>query len=556
LHDHYLKEGAFMARMTGSRFFAEAMRGYGVTHLFYVNSIIGNAMREIEKTEVRRVITHGEKAAAYMADAYSRASRRVGLCLSQDIGSTNLLAGVRDAYMASSPVIAITGGQNDQPRYRHAYQNAEDFCAWDAVTKANYSVDNVHRFPDLLRQAFRVATTGTPGPVHLELRGNAGQMLEGEGDFDVVVEERFTHYPAFRPVAEPAAIKEAIAELMKASRPIIVAGGGAASSGAGPEIIKLAETLSIPIATSLHAKSIVPDDHPLNVGVPGSYSRWCANKAIEAADLVFFIGSHTGGQVTNGWQIPKLGTPTLQLDINPEELGRNYPNKVALHGDAKATLQRMNEMAERQAPRETWLAQVNEFVEAFWAESDPLRKSDAVPIRPERICNELENWLPADATLVVDTFHAAMWTAQMIRMKGGQNYLRCGGSLGWGLPGALGTKAALPNKPVIGFVGDAGFYYHIGELETAARYKLNAVIVVNTNYSGGVMEKVAYDRGVNFSKVAESLGCFGIRVEKPGDIRGALEKALASGRPAVVDVVTDSAIQAKRGWVPPAISGE
>jgi len=545
-----------MARMTGSRFFAEAMRGYGVTHLFYVNSIIGNAMREIEKTEVQRVITHGEKAAAYMADAYSRASRRVGLCLSQDIGSTNLLAGVRDAYMASSPVIAITGGQNDQPRYRHAYQNAEDFCAWDAVTKANYSVDNVHRFPDLLRQAFRVATTGTPGPVHLELRGNAGQMLDGEGDFDVVVEERFTHYPAFRPVAELAAIKEAIAELMKASRPIIVAGGGAASSGAGPEIIKLAETLSIPIATSLHAKSIVPDDHPLNVGVPGSYSRWCANKAIEAADLVFFIGSHTGGQVTNGWQIPKLGTPTIQLDINPEELGRNYPNKVALHGDAKATLQRMNEMAERQAPRETWLARVNEFVEAFWAESDPLRKSDAVPIRPERICNELENWLPADATLVVDTFHAAMWTAQMIRMKGGQNYLRCGGSLGWGLPGALGTKAALPNKPVIGFVGDAGFYYHIGELETAARYKLNAVIVVNTNYSGGVMEKVAYDRGVNFSKVAESLGCFGIRVEKPGDIRGALEKALASGRPAVVDVVTDSAIQAKRGWVPPAISGE
>ena len=545
-----------MARMTGSRFFAEAMRGYGVTHLFYVNSIIGNAMREIEKTEVQRVITHGEKAAAYMADAYSRASRRVGVCLCQDIGSTNLLAGVRDAYMASSPVIAITGGQNDQPRYRHAYQNAEDFCAWDAVTKANYSVDNVHRFPDLLRQAFRVATTGTPGPVHLELRGNAGQMLDGEGDFDVVVEERFTHYPAFRPVAEPAAIKEAIAELMKASRPIIVAGGGAASSGAGPEIIKLAETLSIPIATSLHAKSIVPDEHPLNVGVPGSYSRWCANKAIEAADLVFFIGSHTGGQVTNGWQIPKLGTPTIQLDINPEELGRNYPNKVALHGDAKATLQRMNEMAERQAPRETWLAQVNEFVEAFWAESDPLRKSDAVPIRPERICNELENWLPADATLVVDTFHAAMWTAQMICMKGGQNYLRCGGSLGWGLPGALGTKAALPNKPVIGFVGDAGFYYHIGELETAARYKLNAVIVVNTNYSGGVMEKVAYDRGVNFSKVAESLGCFGIRVEKPGDIRGALEKALASGRPAVVDVVTDSAIQAKRGWVPPAISGE
>jgi acetolactate synthase-1/2/3 large subunit len=144
----------------------------------------------------------------------------------------------------------------------------------------------------------------------------------------------------------------------------------------------------------------------------------------------------------------------------------------------------------------------------------------------------------------------------MIRMKGGQSYLRCGGSLGWALPATLGAKAALPDKPVVGFTGDAGFYYHIGELETAARYKINAVLVVNTNYSGGVLEKVAYERSVNFSKVAESLGCFGIRVEKPADIRGALEKALASGRPAVVDIVTDNAIQAKRGWVPQTISGE
>ena len=545
-----------MGRMTGSRFFAEAMRGYGVTHVFYVNSIVGKAMREMEAVGVQRVVTHGEKAAAYMADAYGRARRSPGVCLSQDIGSTNLLAGMRDAHMASAPVIAITGGQNDQPRYRHAYQNAEDFSAWHAVTKANYSVDTVHRFPDLLRQAFRAATTGTPGPVHLELRGNAGQMLDGEGDFDVVVEERFKHYPAFRPVPEAGAIKEALAELMKAAKPIIVAGGGAASSGAGPEVVKLAETLSIPVATSLHSKAIMPDDHPLNVGVPGSYSRWCANKAVQAADLVFFIGSHSGGQVTNGWQIPKLGTPAIQLDINPEELGRNYPNRVSLHGDAKATLQKMLEAAERQAPREKWLAEVNEYVEAFWAESNPLRKSDAVPIRPERICGELEQWLPSDATLVVDTFHAAMWTAQMIRMKGGQSYLRCGGSLGWALPATLGAKAALPDKPVIGFTGDAGFYYHIGELETAARNKINAVMVVNTNYSGGVMENVAYERSVNFSKAAESLGCFGIRVEKPADIRGALEKALAAGRPAVVDIVTDGKIQAKRGWVPQTISGE
>jgi acetolactate synthase-1/2/3 large subunit len=302
---------------------------------------------------------------------------------------------------------------------------------------------------------------------------------------------------------------------------------------------------------------MVPDDHPLNVGVPGSYSRWCANKAVQAADFVFFIGSHSGGQVTNGWQIPKLGTKAIQLDINPEELGRNYPNVVSLCGDAKVVLQQMISVVEREpARRAEWLEQVKSYVADYWAETEPLKASEQVPMRPERICKEIEEWLPSDATVVVDTFHAAMWTAQMIRMKQGQHYLRCGGSLGWGFPAAIGAKAALGDKPVVGFAGDAGFYYHIGELETAARYGINLVMIVNTNYSGGVMEKVVYEKSVNFSKVAESLGCAGFRVEKPGDIRGALDKALSCGKPAVVDIVSDAAIQAKRGWVPPAISGE
>jgi acetolactate synthase-1/2/3 large subunit len=545
-----------MPRMTGNRYFAEAMRGYGVTHLFYVNTIVPPAMLEMDKVGVTRVVTHGEKAAAYMADGYARASHRPGICLCQDIGTTNLTAGLRDAHMAGSPVIAITGGQHDQPRYRHAYQNAEDFTAWDGVTKANYSVDTVERFPDLLRQAFRVSTSGAPGPVHLALRGNAGQMLDREVDFDLVFEQRFTHFPAFRPEAEPSTVKAAVAALTQAAKPIIVAGGGAVSSGAGAEIVKLAEMLQIPIATSLHARALVPDDHPLAVGVPGSYSRWCANKAVAAADLVFFIGSHTGGQVTNGWQIPKIGTPTIQLDINPDELGRNYPNIVSLHGDAKVTLQKLIEAVDAQPRRAEWLEQVQGYVSDYWAECEPLRNSDAVPIRPERIGKELGEWLPADATLVVDTFHAALWTTQMTRMKTGQTYLRSGGSLGWAFPATLGAKAALPDKPVIGFAGDAGFYYHMAEMETAARLRLNIVMVVNNNYSGGVAESAAFERSVNFARVAESMGCVGFRVDKAADMRQALDKALACGRPAIVEVLGNAAIRAKRGWVPPAISGE
>ena len=196
-----------MTRMTGNRFFAEAVKGYGVTHLFFVPSIVGGAMIEMDSAGVNKVITHGEKAAAYMADGYARASRRPGMCLCQDIGTTNLAAGLRDAHMACSPVIAISGGQSDQARYRHAYQNAEDFTAWDRVTKANFYVDNVERFPDLLRQAFRTATSGAPGPVHLELQGNAGQILDNEGDLDLVIEERFAQFPLFGRSRSPAPLR-------------------------------------------------------------------------------------------------------------------------------------------------------------------------------------------------------------------------------------------------------------------------------------------------------------------------------------------------------------
>jgi acetolactate synthase-1/2/3 large subunit len=169
----------------------------------------------------------------------------------------------------------------------------------------------------------------------------------------------------------------------------------------------------------------------------------------------------------------------------------------------------------------------------------------------------LEEWLPAEATLVVDTFHAAIWTTQMTRFKRpGQKYLPCGGSLGWSFPATLGAKAALPDKPVVGFCGDAGFYYHMAEMETAARLKLNAVMVINQNFAGGVRDKYGYDKSINFAKVADSMGCVGFRVEKPADIRSALEKALAAGRPAVVEIISDSEIKAKRGWSPNPSGGE
>jgi len=556
-----------MPKMTGSRFFAEAMQSYGVTHVFFVPTIMLPALAEMEDMNIRRVMTHGEKAAAYMADGYARALRKPGICMAQTVGAANLAAGLRDAYLGGSPVIAITGGRQPATTYRHVYQEIEDFPMFNTVTKFNAQVDTVERLPDLLRQAFRAATTGAPGPVHLEMRGSHGHVVEEEGDLELIVEAPFLRYPAFRPEPEGERVGEAARVLTAAQRPVIVAGGGVAASQAAPEVVELAERLSIPVATSLNAKGTIPDDHPLSVGVIGTYSRWCANRVVAEADLVFFIGSHTGSQITNNWRIPAIGTPVIQLDIDPLELGRNYPNTVSLLGDAKVTLRRLLEVRKPMSPKADWLQRVQEHVSGWRAEVAAQRDSDAIPMRPERICKEITEFLPPNAVVVADTGHSGIWTGTMLDLKHpGQRYIRCAGSLGWGFPASLGVKCALPNTPVLGFTGDGGFYYHLAELETAARFGINAVIVVNNNQSlnqetrlfdaayGGQQRGRAHEmwqfHETHFAEVAQAMGCFGIRVERPNDLQDALKQAFAADRPAVVEVLSDLKALASRPWAP------
>jgi acetolactate synthase I/II/III large subunit len=553
-----------MPEMSGSRFFAETVQGYGVSHLFFVPTILTPALAAMEGMPITRVMTHGEKAAAYMADGYARAAGRPGICMAQTVGAANLAAGLKDALMARSPVIAISGGPTAETRYRYAYQEINDFPLFGPVTKFSARVDAVERFPDLLRQAFRVATSGAPGPVHLELPGEQGQAVDRTADLEVIVEETFKQVPAFRPEPEMERVRAAARALAEARRPIIVAGGGVSASQATAEVVELAEKLSIPVATSLNAKGTIPDDHPLAVGVVGTYSRSCANRAVAEADLVFFIGSHTGGQVTHFWKIPPRGTPVIQLDIDPQELGRNYPNAVSLMGDARVTLRRLIEVAERGASRTEWTERAQTLVREWRAEVAPFLSSDAVPMRPERICKELAEFLPPDAVVVCDTGHAGMWTGQVLDLKHlSQRYIRAAGSLGWGFPASLGVKSALPERPVLCFTGDGGFYYHVAELETAARYGINVVVLVNDNQSMNQEIRpfnAAYggrqDSGfemwnfekTDFVKLAESMGCLGLRVERPDGLRGALERAFAAERPVVLDVVSDINALAPRAW--------
>ena len=564
-----------MAKMSGSRLFAEVIHGYGVTHVFYVPTIFMRALAEMDDFKIHKIMTHGEKAAAYMADGYARASGKPGVCMAQQIGASNLAAGLRDGFMACSPMIAISGGSVPGSRYRHAYQEVEDFNQFDAVTKFSAQVDDVKRLPDLMRQAFRAATTGAPGPAHLRLSGlHGGSIGDAEADLTPLVEEQFKRVPAFRPEPEPGRVREALAVLAQAQRPMIVAGGGVVSSGAQAELVEFAEKLQIPVTTSLNAKAAMLDRNPLNVGVAGVYSRSCANKALAEADLVFFIGSHTGGQLTTSWKVPEPGVTVIQLDIDPEELGRNYPNAVSLIGDAKVTLRQLIDAAGKPAAgAQAWLSRVQALVAEWRAVAEPLMTSNAVPMRPERVCREISEALPADGVVVSDTGHSGMWTGQMIEFSSPrQGFVRCAGSLGWGLPGAIGVKCALPDRAVVCFTGDGGAYYHLAELETAARYGINLVVVVNNNsslnqeiplvnaaYKGKDMERSGdiwrFQKSVDFAKLGEALGCAAFRIDKPGQLKELLPKAFAMNRPVVIDVVTEENALAEKAWAPGGVGG-
>jgi len=557
-------------KMTGARFIAETFKGYGLTHVFFVEAILRKTLIEMESLGIKRVLTHSEKAAAYMADGYARVSGRPGLCMAQSVGTANLASGLQDPYLGLSPVIALTGKKPPHAQYRNAYQEILHSSLFESVTKYNVSVDTLEQLPYLLRQALREATSGAPAPVHLDIGGGyAGEGMEGaEGNLDVVIEEVFTRYPSTRPMPETENIREAVRLLEEAERPVIVAGGGARSSGAGPEIIKLAEMLSIPVATSLNAKDIMVDSHPLSVGVVGTYSRWCANKVVSEADLVLFIGSHTGDQVTNEWTVPRPGTSVIQIDIDGAELGRSYSNAVPLLGDAKVTLQRMIDIVKGKSDKKAWAGRAQGIVKEWRKEVEPLRNSDAVPIRPERLCKEISDTLPSNGMVVADTGYSGIWTGAMLTLtQPGQGFIRAAGSLGWGFPAALGAKCGAPERPVICFTGEGGFFYHLSELETASRCGIPAVIVINNNHClrqcleginkaygdrPGKKEEMCMFKDLNFARIAEEMGCYGIRVERPGEIAEALKKALSSGRPAVVDVVTDVNCKAPSPWAPSA----
>ncbi len=541
----------------GAAAFVEMLDRYGVRFFFFMSGGPTSIFSEMSTRapRIRQVLTHGEKSAAYMADGYARAAYRPGLCFGQvGPGAANLAAGIAEPFLASSPVIAITGMRAPEALNRDAYQELEQMKFFDPVTKWNVAIGKSSRIPDLVRTAFRVATSGRPRPVHLSI---STDVAGAEADIpDLVAATEFSEYPPVRIPPDPRAVAQALALIANSERPVIVAGGGAIASKAWGAVQELAEKLTIPVATTLSGKGSIAEDHLLAIGVPGRYGRKAASAILTQADLILYVGCKVGSISSSGWSILAKDAKIIQIDIEAAQIGRNYPVTLGLVADARLALGAIVQGARARRgtgaeKRRKWVAAVSAAVAQWRKDAAKLASSDAAPVSAHRVVSDLRAVLKEDSVMVADTGYSAAWAGTLFDvLKPGRSFYRSAGSLGWAFPGSIGVKLALPEKQVVCFTGDGGFGYHLAELETASRIGAPVVTVVINNstlaferhdfqyFLGGKGYEASDYAPTDFAKIAQAFGCHGVRVERPSEIKDAISGSLRAGKPAVVDINT------------------
>lgn len=535
--------------------YAKLLHDYGVRYVFLQDAIFRKGMKEAEAYGIKQVLTHSEGAAGCMADGYARASGGPGVCMAQSIGTANLSGGLMDAWLATSPVVAITGRKLPEYQYKNAYQEAPHHNFFQDITKFNCEVtDTSEQFDFLMRQCFKEATSGKPRPVHIDVIGRDAVETEycDMKHEALPSQPEYAHYPPYRPLADPTLVKKAAEWINEAERPMIIGGRGAFNSGAGEVLLRLAQKADIPVATTPDGKTLVDEYDPMWIGTTGVYGMNSANQAARRADLVILIGTATSDNVTCDWTCPPPSMKVVQIDICPEELGRCYPNSVGLCGDARAVLEQLLPEI-KEASHAPWRAETAELLAktlAKYAESYPV---DHAPIHTAQLCREIEKAISDDTAVVVDTGYTTVWASTNMRLKNTQKFYRATGSLGWSFPGSIGVKLGDPDRPVLCLTGDGGFFYHLSEMETLVRYGINTVTVIDNNgrlnactpqlkfvYGEDNVEalKNISFAPVPFAEIAEKIGLYAEKVEKVEDIGPAIKRAFASGRPALVEVIT------------------
>ncbi|MSQ08024.1 MAG: thiamine pyrophosphate-binding protein [Dehalococcoidia bacterium] len=529
-----------MGQVSGSYLIARTLKEEGVEQLFYlmggpIYEIVNNAVdMGIKATDFRH-----EQAASMAAHAYARVTRKPGVTTAASgPGTLNLLTGIYNAFVDSAPMVTLGGAGNAGDVGRDAFQEIDQARIFEPVSKAVIRPIQAERYPEHISTAFRMATQGRPGPVYVDCNED---VLYSKVDEEKAVSPTRPRTLA-RPVADPDLIRDAVKILAAAERPVVLSGGGAYWAGAWDEMREFVDCTGIPFYTTPITRGMIPEDHPLSF--PGARST-----AFRDCDALLVIGTRFNWIMTYGKRI-NPAAKVIQIDISAEEIGHNRNVDLGLVGDAKAVLGQLNAEATRSGFKSMagskWVAALRETNVSRQEKVAALENSGQTPIHPLRLCKELREVMDRDAILAVDGNEILHFGRQSIPTYLPGHRLNSGttGCMGVGLPFAIGAKIARPDRQVIALHGDGSLGMNIQDFDTAVRHKLPIVIVVSNNEGWTArteeIRKPGRELGyTRFDRIAEAMGGYGENVERPADIRPAIERAFKSGVPAIVNVHTD-----------------
>ena len=544
-----------MARVAAGKAVVELLREEGVSHVF---GIVGSAFLDIldamySHKDMEYVGVRHEQGAALMADGFARISGRPAVCLvTNGPGVLNLTYGIASAFVAHSPVVVLAPSSSREHQYRESTQEFDQVALFRPITKAAFPVNKVERLPDALRHAFRVATSGRMGPVLVDIPRDL--MPGAEIAYEPTPPDAYrTGQTRLR--GDERLVAAAAQVLRDAARPVVLAGGGVVWSEASEEVMRMAEALGAPVVTTYGHADAIPSDHRMFLGHLGRLGAPEGIDAVRNADVILAVGTRLGQSTTffDNRYIP-ADARIVQIDVDSQQIGRSYPLAVGIEGDAKAVMGSLLDAVgdDGETVRPQWRARVERWVAARKERLDDEGTWGSAPMKPQRAYAEVRKVMPANAIVGLDAGVAPNFGLDRLAFGGPRSLLTSLelGGLGFSFPATIGACFAAPDRPVVNFNGDGGFLFNAQEFETAVRYRLNHVSVVLNNGSWGsekAYQKYAFNEryvgadttNPRFDKYAELFGGRGFYVDDPADVGPALQEALASDIPSIIEIPID-----------------